>query len=209
MQSIHRAVQVAAAVSLALVLGAPIAAHAQDVAVTPAVTTAPAHLDIFNFGQVSPTYYRGGELEGHDAADLAALGVKTVIDLRSSDYDPEEGPLVTSAGMHYVRIPMTTHTAPTAEQIATFLSIVNDPARQPVYVHCVEGRHRTGVMTAVYRMSVDHWTADQAFDEMKHYKFGFDFLHAEFKKFVYAYEPAPDGAAPVQVASAEPAAATN
>ena len=163
---------------------------------------------IFNFGKISPTYYRGGELKGHEAADLASLGVKTVIDLRGDDYDPAEARLVTSSGMQYVRMPMTTRTAPTAEEIAKFLSIVTDPAKQPVYVHCVEGRHRTGVMTAVYRMTVDGWTPDRAFDEMKQYKFGMDFLHPEFKRFVYAYHPAP-AAAPTQVAAAETAPATN
>ena len=30
-------------------------------------------------------------------------------------------------------------------------------------------------------------TPDQAFKEMKRYKFGWDFLHPEFKRFVYAY----------------------
>src|ERR1700748_2753168 len=30
-------------------------------------------ITIFNFGQVSDTYYRGGELKDHDAADLAKL----------------------------------------------------------------------------------------------------------------------------------------
>ncbi len=43
-------------------------------------------------------------------------------------------------------------------------------------------------MTAVYRMTQDGWSADQAFKEMKQYKYGADFLHPEFKKFVYAYD---------------------
>jgi hypothetical protein len=42
-------------------------------------------------------------------------------------------------------------------------------------------------MTAVYRMTHDGWTADQAFKEMKQYKFGSDRLHPEFKQFVYGY----------------------
>jgi hypothetical protein len=46
-------------------------------------------------------------------------------------------------------------------------------------------------MTAVYRMTRDGWTADQAFKEMKAYKFGADFLHPEFKRFVYAYHATP------------------
>lgn len=166
------------------------------------------NIAIFNFGKVSATYYRGGELKGHDATDLAAIGVKTVIDLRGDDYDPTESQAVSNAGMQYVRMPMTTHTPPTQEEIAKFLSIVTDRAKQPVYVHCVEGRHRTGVMTAVYRMTVDRWTSDQAFDEMKHYKFGMEFLHPEFKRFVYAYHVVP-ASAPIQVAAAETAPATN
>ena len=44
-------------------------------------------------------------------------------------------------------------------------------------------------MTAVYRMEKDGWTADQAFREMKQYEFGWDFLHPEFKRFVYGYQP--------------------
>jgi tyrosine-protein phosphatase SIW14 len=82
---------------------------------------------------------------------------------------------------------MTTHETPSAAKLAQFLELVNDPANQPVYVHCQGGRHRTGVMTAVYRMTKDGWTADRAFAEMKQYKFGADFLHSEFKDFVYAY----------------------
>jgi hypothetical protein len=42
-------------------------------------------------------------------------------------------------------------------------------------------------MTAVYRMTQEGWTAAQAFAEMKQYKFGADFLHPEFKQFVYDY----------------------
>ena len=56
-------------------------------------------------------------------------------------------------------------------------------------MHCVGGRHRTGVMTASYRMTNAGWTAEQAFNEMKQYKFGADFLHPEFKDFVYSYRP--------------------
>jgi hypothetical protein len=44
-------------------------------------------------------------------------------------------------------------------------------------------------MTAVYRMEQDGWNADRAFSEMKRYKFGLDFLHSEFKRFVYGYRP--------------------
>jgi protein tyrosine/serine phosphatase len=144
---------------------------------------------IENFGRVDDSYYRGAQPAGSDFAELATLGVKTVIDLTGDDYQPTEQRLTEAAGMHYVRIPMTTHQPPTAQQLSTFFGIVNDPTSRPVYVHCVGGRHRTGVMTAVYRMATDGWSADRAFQEMKQYKFGSDFLHAEFKAFVYGYRP--------------------
>jgi protein tyrosine/serine phosphatase len=101
---------------------------------------------------------------------------------------------------------MTTRIVPTAAQLAQFLSIVNDPAQQPVYVHCAGGHHRTGVMTAVYRMTKDGWTGVQAFGEMKKYGFGADFLHPEFKKFVLSYV-VPKPALPVVLAAVTGAAA--
>jgi uncharacterized protein (TIGR01244 family) len=155
-------------------------------------------ITIDNFGEVSPAYFRGAQPEGTDYAALAAIGVKTVIDLQR-DGAAAEQQLVERAGMTFHRIPMTTHTAPTTQQIAEFLALVNDPANQPVYVHCAGGRHRTGVMTAVYRMAKEGWTSDQAFKEMKQYKFGADFLHSEFKQFVYAYRAEPKREAPAGV----------
>jgi tyrosine-protein phosphatase SIW14 len=147
--------------------------------------------NIANFGQINGTYYRGEQPDGRDYSDLAGLGVKTVIDLQR-DGKAAERQAVEAAGMKFHRIPMTTRTAPTSEQLALFLQLVNDPANQPVYVHCAGGRHRTGVMTAVYRMTHDGWTPDQAFREMKQYDFGADFLHPEFKQFVYSYRVEPD-----------------
>jgi len=165
-----------------------------------ASSSAAARISIENFGQINANYYRGAQPDPGDYADLAALGVKTVIDLQEDGRANEEQ-FVKTAGMKFYRIPMNVHVPPTGEKLASFLRIVNDPANQPVYVHCAGGRHRTGVMTAVYRMTRDGWTADQAFKEMKRYDYGPDFMHPEFKKFVYGYR-VPDRDASVQVVAA-------
>jgi uncharacterized protein (TIGR01244 family) len=167
----------------------PVISTAGEDAASSAVVRDISSIRIENFGRINPTYYRGEQPEGRDYADLAALGIKTVIDLQGDGDNHNEHQLVQAAGMKFHRIPMFTRTEPTAAQLSQFLQIVNDPAQQPVYVHCKGGKHRTGVMTAVYRMERDGWKADQAFNEMKRYKFGFDFLHPEFKRFVYAYQP--------------------
>jgi protein tyrosine/serine phosphatase len=172
-----------------LVLAVP--AGAQDVSKSTVATRVSAALSsvrIDNFGQVNERYYRGAQPHPSDYADLHALGIKTVIDL-TQDGDANEPGLVEAQGMKFVRIPMTTRVTPTAEQLAQFLRVVGDSANQPVFVHCQGGRHRTGLMTAVYRMTNDGWDAAKAFAEMKKYKFGADFLHPEFKKFVYGFHP--------------------
>jgi tyrosine-protein phosphatase SIW14 len=89
--------------------------------------------------------------------------------------------------MKFFRIPMTTSDRPEETAVAQFLKLVDDPANQPVYVHCQGGRHRTGVMTAVYRMTEDGWTADRAYAEMKQFNFeGFP-GHPTLKQFVYDF----------------------
>ncbi len=165
-----------------------------------------AAIRIDNFGAINSNYYRGAQPEGGDYAQLAALGVKMVIDLQKDGKDNERQ-LVERAGMKFVRIPMTTHVPPTKAQQEQFLALVNDPENQPVYVHCKGGKHRTGVMTALYRMENEGWTSDRAFREMKNYKFGADFLHSEFKRFVYSYRPEVKNAGNAGAPAAAPAAA--
>ena len=187
-----------AAFALILFVGPPLVAGAERRHGAPADAGELPKVHIDNFGRVNANYFRGAEPADQEYANLAGLGIKTVIDLRSDDVDKDDKLLVERAGMKYVQIPMTTHEPPTGTVIEHFLHIVDDPEARPVYVHCVGGRHRTGVMTAVYRMAREGWPADRAFKEMKAYNFGADFLHPEFKKFVYAYRPNPSVVAVVE-----------
>ena len=149
-------------------------------------STTAAKIRIKNFGRTNDQYYRGAQPEKSDYADLAAFGIKTVIDL-TRDGRADEAGLVQRAGMKFYRIPMTTSERPSDAAVAEFLKLVNDPANQPVFVHCQGGRHRTGVMTAVYRMTNDGWTANRAYDEMKQFHFeGFP-GHPQLKNFVYDF----------------------
>lgn len=142
---------------------------------------------IKNFGKVNDNYYRGSQPKEADFAKLRSLGVKTVIDLRK-DRREEASEWAQAAGLEYLNIPLTTKRPATEEQTALFLKLVNDPANWPVYVHCKGGRHRTGEMTAIYRMTNEDWTADQAYQEMKKYDFEDSFFYPRsLKKYVYAY----------------------
>src|SRR5215471_10610749 len=185
----------ASIVATMFALALTIPAAAQNAAPTLSRPTL-SRIHISNFGMINASYYRGAQPKGRDYADLAAIGVKTVIDLTDDDGQASEPAMAQRAGMKSIKIPMSGHVPPTKEQLTKFMSIVNDPASQPVYVHCVGGKHRTGVMTAAYRMLHDGWTSNQAFSEMKNFKFGMDFLHPEFKQFVFAFHPEPKGSVP-------------
>jgi tyrosine-protein phosphatase SIW14 len=161
------------------------AAGTTATAATP-TSTALANIHIDNFGEIDEHYFRGSQPRGDDFRALSALGVKMIIDL-AAEGDAAEDANAKAAGMQFVRIPMTTHDVPSPAVVAQFMSLVTNPANQPVYVHCIGGRHRTGVMTAIYRMTADGWNAARAFGEMEQFKFGAAFLHPEFKDFIEHY----------------------
>ena len=145
-------------------------------------------VSIENFGKVNDHYYRGSQPDAEEFAQLKRFGIRTVIDLRE-DYKKDEETSVRDLGMNFFRIPLKTRVAANAEQTAFFLDLVNDPANWPVYVHCKGGRHRTGAMTGIYRITHDGWTADQVWEEMKKYDFesGFFGGPSAQKKFVFSF----------------------
>lgn len=144
------------------------------------------NIQIKNFGQMAEKFYRGAQPKEGDYGSLAALGIKTVIDLQD-DPKPYAKAGVEAAGMHYVNIPMDDKSYPKPEQIEAFLKLVDNPETGKFYVHCAGGRHRTGVMGAVYRFTHDNWNYDQAYAEMKQYDFYSRWGHGPMKQFVQDY----------------------
>ena len=143
-------------------------------------------IKISNFGQLDQNFYRGARPKPEDLRSLAALGVHTIIDLTDNSREKEQ-PAVEAAGMRYVNIPIVDKKNPTAAQISEFLRITNDPATGKFYVHCAGGRHRTGVMAALYRFNHDHWNYDQVYAEMKQYDFYTSNGHGKQLDFVQDY----------------------
>ena len=143
-------------------------------------------IKIKNFGQMDDRFYRGAQPNEDDYKQLAAIGIKTIIDLREdpTTYEKREAE---AAGMRYVNLPMSDKDYPPAATIDQFLKLVDDPSTGKFFVHCAGGRHRTGVMGAVYRFNHYNWNFDQAYAEMKKYDFYTRWGHGEMKKFVEDY----------------------
>ena len=130
-----------------------------------------------NAGKISDFLYRGAQPRGEGYEELKRLGVSIVVDLRNSKPVKSDGGetreqvKVEAAGMRYVEIPTSAILGPTESQVATFLQLLHDNEKQKVFVHCYFGDDRTGVMVATYRIAVDHWTSDEAYNEMRAYHF--------------------------------------
>ncbi|MGH7817758.1 MAG: fused DSP-PTPase phosphatase/NAD kinase-like protein, partial [Candidatus Binatia bacterium] len=60
---------------------------------------------------------------------------------------------------------------PDQAQLVLLLKILEDPKNWPVFVHCAEGRDRTGYSVATYRMVVENWSVDDALHEMFDFRF--------------------------------------
>lgn len=89
-------------------------------------------------------------------------------------------------GMKYVNIPMNPFSPPTEKQIGLFFSITDNPNNLPVFVFCAQGKDRTGIMTALYRIKKYNWSFEQAYGEMK--KDGYhSLIFPEQKKFLAKY----------------------
>ena len=123
-----------------------------------------------NFGEVTPFLYRGAQPSREGFRALAAMGIDIVVDGRLSGQDSERK-VVTALGMGYVSIPW--HCLfPKDKTFAKFLALLRENPHKKVFVHCRYGDDRTGMMVAAYRMAVENWSADEAWEEMQ--VFGFN-----------------------------------
>jgi tyrosine-protein phosphatase SIW14 len=121
-----------------------------------------------NLHKINDRLYRGGQPEKEGYAELAKLGVKTIVCLRTDDEDSEH---LGDLPIRCVHLSITL--TPTKEQVVEFLKAATDTKRQPVYFHCKYGSDRTGTMCAIYRIAVDGWSKQAAIDEMTRGGFGY------------------------------------
>lgn len=139
-----------------------------------------------NFHQVNVRLYRGAQPKADGIQKLAALGIKTVINLRAADERASaEGREARAAGLLYFNIAMEGLRRPKDAQIKRALSIINDASNHPVFVHCKRGSDRTGTLIAIYRIMNDGWSSDDALREAKRY--GMSWVEFGMRDYVRDY----------------------
>jgi protein tyrosine phosphatase (PTP) superfamily phosphohydrolase (DUF442 family) len=125
-----------------------------------------------DFGEVTPTLYRGGQPKERGFEALAKMGFQIVVDLRGDrDSEREE---VTRLGMQYVSAAWQC-SFPKDSIFVDFITLIRTNPGKKIFVHCRVGDDRTGMMVAAYRMAEQGWGAERAKKEMT--TFGFSFVH--------------------------------
>jgi len=165
-------------------------AHALFAKTAPRPTPTPraetvAGVSIALAARMNDGLYRGAQPDAAGLAELRALGVRTVLDLRESHDETAD---VVAAGFRSAHVPVVggrEAAAPTDAQVRAFFDVVLDPTNRPVFVHCSHGKDRTGALCAAYRMEIDGWTPEQALDEMR--ALGFNDDHPKLTEFVLSY----------------------
>ena len=133
-----------------------------------------------NFYKVSDDLYRGAQPSEEGFRQLEKLGIKTVVNLRSSHSDRDK---LEGINLHYEHIPMKAW-RPKDEDVVRFLEIAGDANLAPVFVHCKRGADRTGLMCAVYRVAVQDWPKDKAVEEMTKGHYGFYGIWQNLIKYI-------------------------
>lgn len=134
------------------------------------------HKTLYHFGVVKPgVLYRSGTLSypglvwvNHKVGGLGAIvNLRAEREFGEGDWYAREKRFAAQRGIKFFDIPMEPDTPPTKEQVEEFLSIVNDPACQPVIVHCAQGVIRTSMMVSVFRSSVMGQSNEDIFNNLK------------------------------------------
>ena len=130
--------------------------------------------ELDNFFQVTPDLFRSEQPSARDVADLEALGIRSILNLRDSRGD------AAVKGLSHFRLYQVAMEADevTPEQLLQALRTFRD-APKPVLVHCWHGSDRTGVVVAAYRLVFQQWSHEQAIEELKEGGFGY---HARLYK---------------------------
>jgi protein tyrosine/serine phosphatase len=148
----------------------------------------PGQGDIPRFGILTDGLYRGGQPTAKGFQFLKEKGIKTIINLRAENNSEEA--LVEELGMNYIHIPVD-EVKPWSKlpegAIAKYFELVNNPANYPIFFHCRRGADRTGAFAALYRMALQQWDADKAYQEAR--DIGMRWYFGGLKSQIYDFKP--------------------
>ena len=192
------------AVVVVLVLGPPVALYRAQ------------YIHAKRFREVEPgRLYRSGQMTAEGFRDFVErYGIKTVVNLQHEEPDPllpdnwlgkgkvRESELCRQLGVTYRLItPDVLPPGNTLDReppaVKEWRDVLDDANNYPILLHCKAGLHRTGRLTAIYRMEYRGWSPGEALRELRANGYGYVAASEgdEFViQFVQNYKPRPRAA---------------
>lgn len=145
-----------------------------------------ASRSLHNLYQVTPELYRSAQPNVSSMRELKALGIRSIISLRSYHSD---APVFKHDGLVLVRCPMHAGSLTRVDLIKALQAITDAP--KPVLLHCWHGSDRTGTVIAAYRMVWQNWPAAKAIAELRNGGYGFHEVYFNhIKELLEGLDPA-------------------
>lgn len=113
--------------------------------------------DIMRFRQVDETLYRGARPNLEQLFNLKDFGISKIIDFSVEPTRIEgfnESVAAKNIGMEYFSIPLVSWETPSESAVAEFFDIIKSAKEknEKVFIHCLEGKDRTGLFTELYKI---------------------------------------------------------
>ena len=127
-----------------------------------------------NFEEVADGVYRSNHPDHKRFAAYAAMGIKTILNLRGEAKQPHylfEAESCNALGLNLVTIKLGARKAPTVAQLVAVMAAFETMER-PFLIHCKSGADRTGLVAALYLISQQGCSVAQARRQLS-----FRFLH--------------------------------
>jgi protein tyrosine/serine phosphatase len=172
---------------LLAILASPVLAQDAAVQTPPAVLARPTHWaepialeGVPNLHRITPMLYRSEQPTSLGMKNLEKLGIRTVINLRffNDDHDEVEG---TSLRTERTKI-LTWRIGD--KHVIEVMNMLKQTENGPFLIHCQHGADRTGLMSAMYRILEQRWTADEALQELTDGGFGYHSMWTNIIEYV-------------------------
>jgi protein tyrosine/serine phosphatase len=131
----------------------------------------------FNFHIVDNDIWRSAQPSVESIAVMKMHGLKTIINLRGSEENHLwESRICDSLGIQYFHVPMDGREVPDTAYLNNILRIIESKQNQPIMYHCLGGKDRTGIVTAIYRLK----NSDVSFEEVHKEMLMYGYNEGEF-----------------------------
>jgi protein tyrosine/serine phosphatase len=133
-----------------------------------------------NLYRITPTLYRSEQPSALGMRNLEKLGIRTVINLRFFGNDADE---VRGTALHTERTKILTWDIDD-HHVIEVMRMLRNPENGPFLIHCKHGADRTGLMSAMYRILEEGWTADDALRELTDGGYGYHSIWSNIQRYV-------------------------